>query len=61
MGQAQCDDGNTIDGDGCSSNCMVEVHYRCTKGDEYTPSVCTYVRNLLTLTLKSIRRNEDLN
>ena len=32
-----CDDGNSIDGDGCASNCAVETGYSCT-GE---PSVCT--------------------
>ena len=32
MGEFECDDGNTADGDGCSSKCAVEVNYRCSKG-----------------------------
>jgi cysteine-rich repeat protein len=31
-----CDDGNTVDGDGCSSMCAVETAYDCTG----SPSVC---------------------
>src|SRR5699024_8842272 len=27
----ECDDGNTIDGDGCSSNCKLEPGYTCTE------------------------------
>jgi cysteine-rich repeat protein len=29
----ECDDGNTIDGDGCDSNCFVEINYICQTGD----------------------------
>lgn len=28
-GTEQCDDGNTLDGDGCSSICLVELYYLC--------------------------------
>lgn len=24
-----CDDGNRVSGDGCSSSCTVEAHYKC--------------------------------
>ena len=33
----ECDDGNSISGDGCSSSCLVEAGYECTGA----PSVCT--------------------
>jgi hypothetical protein len=26
----QCDDGNRLDGDGCSSNCLIETGWNCT-------------------------------
>jgi len=32
----QCDDGNTISGDGCSATCQTEAGFRCTG----SPSVC---------------------
>ncbi|MDH3623753.1 MAG: C25 family cysteine peptidase [Myxococcales bacterium] len=36
-----CDDGNTMDGDGCSSSCTVESSYECFLPDDLgTPSVC---------------------
>ena len=36
-----CDDGNTADGDGCSSLCTVEASYECfLPNDAGTPSVC---------------------
>lgn len=36
----ECDDGNTIDGDGCSSECRVETGYTCENGTcaEITPA-----------------------
>lgn len=36
---ATCDDGNVVDGDGCSAVCQVEMGYVCTGA----PSVCLYV------------------
>jgi cysteine-rich repeat protein len=36
-----CDDGDTNNGDGCSSTCAVETDWTCTLGDSSTASVCT--------------------
>ena len=36
----ECDDGNTDNGDGCDSNCLVEDEYLCTYAAG-SPSVCT--------------------
>ena len=36
-----CDDGNTADGDGCSSNCTVELYYTCPGGSINSTSVCS--------------------
>jgi cysteine-rich repeat protein len=33
-----CDDGDTMDGDGCNSHCEIEEGYTCTSAE---PSVCT--------------------
>ena len=35
-GNEQCDDGNTVSNDGCSSTCAVQSGYTCAG----TPSVC---------------------
>ena len=35
----QCDDGNTLDGDGCSSTCTKESGFTCDSTQ--SPSVCT--------------------
>ena len=37
-----CDDGNIIDGDGCSSACQIEANYGCTNGSSVSPNVCSY-------------------
>ncbi|USN56145.1 MAG: hypothetical protein H6765_08280 [Candidatus Peribacteria bacterium] len=34
----ECDDGNSIDGDGCDSSCNIEPNYLCS-GE---PSICTF-------------------
>ena len=38
-----CDDGNTRDGDGCSSRCTVEPAMSCSGGSLTTPDVCTEI------------------
>lgn len=38
----QCDDNNTLDGDGCSSVCTVEADFTCSGGSSLTPSACSY-------------------
>lgn len=38
-----CDDGNTVNGDGCSSTCIIEDYFTC---DSSAPSNCYFVANL---------------
>jgi cysteine-rich repeat protein len=40
MGRYQCDDGNTKNGDGCSSTCTIEKGYICTGGTPFRRDVC---------------------
>lgn len=40
FGKYQCDDGNTIDGDGCSSLCAIETGYTCKGGTPSRRDVC---------------------
>ena len=40
MGISDCDDGNIISGDGCSSDCMVEENYFCQGGTIESPDIC---------------------
>jgi cysteine-rich repeat protein len=35
-----CDDGNTVNGDGCSSTCAVEVGWTCGGGSKYRKDSC---------------------
>lgn len=39
-GQVSCDDGNVVNGDGCSSKCTIEKGFNCTLGSKFGPSVC---------------------
>lgn len=32
MGLVECDDGNRVNQDGCSSDCKIERNYRCSGG-----------------------------
>ena len=36
-----CDDGNNINGDGCSNDCQIEVGYTCTGGSPNSRDSCT--------------------
>ena len=36
----QCDDGNLVDEDGCSSECEVEENFECVNGTAETKDVC---------------------
>jgi cysteine-rich repeat protein len=40
MKSYECDDGNTRDGDGCSSNCKIERFYECRGGNATNPDIC---------------------
>lgn len=42
-GYYECDDGNLIDGDGCDSNCNVEVGFRCFGGNFDQADLCIEV------------------
>ena len=42
----ECDDGNLIDGDGCSSDCKLEPNYRCTGGSFDSPDKCEFMNIL---------------
>lgn len=56
-----CDDGNLLEGDGCSATCTVETNYTCAFGSPNTPSVCSYnqpVRFTLINTQKKLASNQ---
>ena len=39
-GYKACDDGNLINGDGCSASCTVEKNYNCVGGGENKVDTC---------------------
>eukprot|EP00960_Hanusia_phi_P001671 48493-Hanusia_phi.AAC.3 len=41
QGREQCDDGNNVDNDGCSSTCYIEAGWNCRLTSATGPSVCT--------------------
>ena len=53
-----CDDGNTVNGDGCSSNCALESGFKCTV--ENKTSKCIYTAKL-NISLISIEKLENFN
>ena len=55
MGHHECDDGNNIDGDGCSSTCKIEQGYKCDL--TVNPNKCfDYIPPSAILILKSLDR-----
>ena len=40
MGINECDDGNTVSGDGCSSVCNIEVGWSCGEGSMAKFDLC---------------------
>jgi cysteine-rich repeat protein len=56
-----CDDGNTLDGDGCSSSCTVENFYRCSGSSTTSASVCIYVGVPLNISLLKVKKTEGFN
>ena len=40
MGISECDDGNIISGDGCSSECMIEENFLCVGGTFESQDSC---------------------
>ncbi|CDW85153.1 UNKNOWN [Stylonychia lemnae] len=41
-GLLNCDDGNNLNNDGCSSICSIEYGYECLGGNQTHPDICTY-------------------
>lgn len=50
-----CDDGNTLPGDGCSSNCTVEPGWECVNFDPRSPSFCKVTGNLTVALISGIK------
>ena len=60
MATEACDDGNVLNGDGCSSSCTVETDYSCSGGSLTSKSTCVYIGQI-TLELTKIMRKADSN
>ena len=52
-----CDDGNTLDDDGCDSTCTIEPNFICSGGSLTSPDICTQV---VTLSVKKVVVSADL-
>jgi len=52
MGVLECDDGNLVDGDGCSKDCKIEEFYECSGGDHENADICI---NRKPLEIKSFK------
>jgi len=55
----ECDDGNIIDGDGCSSKCTIEKAWSCDSNPTYT--CCTLESTKLSLSIKKILKVPNKN
>ena len=44
LGEYECDDGNLVDGDGCSSLCKFEEGFICHGGNNISPDKCKDIR-----------------
>ena len=43
MQEEECDDGNTVEGDGCSAECTVETGWQCSGATDREPDTCSVV------------------
>ena len=60
MGILECDDGNQLEGDGCSSLCKIEDGFICSGGDYLGPDICLeiippFISHLLQPTIQTLR------
>lgn len=44
FGSYECDDGNTRNGDGCSSRCVIEKDYGCLGGNPKNKDMCAEIK-----------------
>jgi cysteine-rich repeat protein len=58
---AECDDGNTVNGDGCSSACSIEMYYSCSQNSITNVSDCQYVGTALAISLVQTLKTDGLN
>ena len=43
----ECNDANTLSGDGCSSSCLIEKYYTCIRKNSSTPDKCIKIAPLI--------------
>lgn len=55
----ECDDGNTADGDGCSSSCKIEANFACTRQFELTKQTYQSKDKCRPQTDKKLERDLD--
>lgn len=58
FGLVECDDGNLVNGDGCSDSCEIELDWTCTGGTPTSKDVCTYVQ--LDIVSMEVTANNNL-
>ena len=56
-----CDDGNLVDGDGCSSICETETDYLCDSGSSTSASTCSYRGTPIVFQLTRTERTDGQN
>lgn len=61
MNSSMCDDGNNINGDGCSSTCQPEIYYKCYNGTTTSKSFCVYKGIPLKIKIKKIYKTHEEN
>ena len=57
--EAECDDGNVENGDGCSSVCEVEPYHRCVFNSSSQMSSCQYAGREVTVTLIETQKSTE--
>ncbi len=57
----QCDDGNNINGDGCSSKCLVQPHFSCVNNRHNFPASKCRFKGLVEAFLQGIYRIPGTN
>ena len=55
----ECDDGNIINGDGCSSTCQVEQNWVCTGGSPTTADTCSCADDVYQFSSSCLTLNPD--
>ena len=61
MGLSECDDGNRISEDGCSSNCQIEENYECSGGNNTHPDICLETIPPLMTSFSQINKGAQLS